>query len=414
MDALSERAPTCMWAGPMKRRALIRMAGLAAAVAPFGVRSSSAAEATIKIGVVVPLAGAFAISGQDVLYGAQLAVGEVNAAGGITSIGGRKLELVPGDAGQSPETAVTTARRILNGETVAAIGSWYSSLSLAATQVAEQKKVPWLTGSIADGIVSRGFRYVFQTSDGSDASAQGLIDAIKRLSESSESRLAVLADNNAASVGILDSLKKKVTAPFVSNQTWTPPLSDATPAVTAALRSNPTVIYLSATSTSDQVLMIKQLAAQGNKAPIVMGASSACNPIFLEAVGAKAVEGVVVVTGIPYPGKGSDALVARYVAATKEPFMACEALTGYANIHIIALALEKAGKADPQAVRDAIAGMDAQDVPSLSVLPGGSRIQFGANGRRTNVTVELVQWQDGLPRVVHPPELATANLKTKL
>jgi len=217
---------------------------------------------------------------------------------------------MPGDAGQSPETAVTTARRILNNQPAAAIGCWYSSLSLAATQVAEQRRVPWITGSIADPIVGRGFKYVFQTSDGSDASAQGLIDAVQMIG-AGQSRLAVLADNNVANVDLLASFKKKVATPFVSNQTWTPPLSDATPAVTATLRSKPNVIYLGATSTSDQVLVLKQLAAQGNTAPIIMGASSACNPIFLKAVGAKAVEGVVVVTGIPFPGKGSDALVAK-------------------------------------------------------------------------------------------------------
>jgi branched-chain amino acid transport system substrate-binding protein len=94
--------------------------------------------------------------------------------------------------------------------------------------------------------------------------------------------------------------------------------------------------------------------------------------------------------------------------------MPCEALTGYANTHIIALALEKAGKADPEAVRDAISAMDARNVAALSVLPGGDRIQFGPNGRRLNVAVEFVQWQGGKPHVVHPPELATAELKRKI
>lgn len=393
------------------RRDAVRM-GAALAAAAALPRAARAAD-TIKIGVVVPLAGAFAVSGQDVLNGAQLAVAEINAAGGIKALGGRTLELVPGDAGQSPETAVTTARRILNNQPVAAIGSWYSSLSLAATQVAEQRKVPWLTGSITDGLVSRGFKYTFQISDGSESAALGLLDAVEKIS-GGNARLAILTDNNVANVDMKAFLKRKIAAPFVSEQTWTPPMADATPAVTAALRTEPTAIYLGATSTSDQVLLLKQLAAQGNTAPIIMGASSAANPVFLDAVGAKGVEGVVVVTGISFPGKGTEELVRRYTAATKQPFMDCEAYTGYGNIHIIALALEKAGKAEPEAVRDALAGLDAPDVPALSGFPGGKRLQFGPNGRRVGVTVELVQWQNGKPHVCSPPELATAELKKKI
>ncbi len=394
------------------RRRLLAAGAATAGISILG-RHARAAEETVKIGVVVPLAGAFATSGQDVLHGAELAVSEINAAGGIKSLGGRTLELLPGDAGQSPETAVTTARRILNSQPVAAIGSWYSSLTLAATQVAEQRKTPWITGSVADGIVGRGFKYVYQMSDGSEDSAQGLIDAIKMIDPGSP-RLAVLTDNNAVNVDIKAFFEKKIAAPFVSDQTWTPPLSDATPAVSAALRENPTVIYLGATSTTDQVIMLKQLAAQGNKAPIIMGASSAANPVFLDAVGAKEMEGVVVVTGIPFPGKGSEEINRRYCAATKQAFMDCEALTGFTNIHVVAQALEKAGKAEPEALNQALKSLDAQNVPALELLPGGSRVRFAPNGRRVGVVVELVQWQGGQPRVVYPAEVATAELKRKI
>ncbi len=133
--------------GGVKRRQVFGMVAAVAATSRTG--AAFAADETIKIAVVAPLAGAFAASGQDILEGAKLAASDINAAGGIKSIGGRKIELVPADAGQSPEAAVTAARRALNGQPVAAIGSWYSALTLAATVVAEQKRIPWLTGSIA-------------------------------------------------------------------------------------------------------------------------------------------------------------------------------------------------------------------------------------------------------------------------
>ena len=391
------------------RREFIGLVAAVAASSAAGIGSAAGAD-PIKIGVVVPLAGAFAVSGQDILNGAQLATEEINAGGGIKSLGGAKLELLPGDAGQSPEAAVTTARRILNEKPVAAIGSWYSSLTLAATQVAEQRKIPWVTGSVADAIVGRGFKYVFQISAGSEASADGLIDAIQRVSPG-DVRLALLTDNNAANVDIKAFFKKKISTPAVSEQTWTPPLSDATPAVSATLRTNPNIIYLGATSTTDQALVLKQLAAQGNKALIIMGASSAANPTFIDAVGAKAMEGVLVVTGVSFPGKGADEINRKYVAATKQAFMGCEGLTGYIDIHIIAQGLEKAGKAEPEAVREAIATLDAQNVPPLMVLPNGERVRFSPNGRREGVAVELLQWQDGRPRVIHPSSVANGELK---
>ncbi len=395
----------------LSRRDLL---ALASALSLGGVSSTArAAEETIKVGVVVPLAGAFAASGQDMLHGAQLAMDEINAAGGIKSIGGRKIELLPGDAGQSPESAVTTARRILNDKPVASIGCWYSSLTLAATQVAEQRKIPWLTGSIADAIVGRGFKYSYQLSAGSEDSAIGLLDAIKKMTPG-DARLALITDNNAANVDVKNSIRSKLAVTISSEQTWTPPLSDATPAVTAALRSNPTVIFLGATSTSDQALVIKQLAAQGNTAPILMGASSAANPIFLDAVGAKGMEGVVVVTAVAFPGKGTEAIDKKFADISKLAFMGCEALTGYCNIHIIGLALQKAGRADPEAVKQALDALDESNFAPAMLLPGGSRLKYGPNGRRLGTTVELVQWQDGRPRVVFPSDVATAELKRKI
>jgi len=372
------------------------------------------ADDSVKVAVIAPLAGAFAVSGQDVLNGAKLAAEEINAAGGIKSLGGRKLELLVGDAGQSPETAVTTARRVLNQKPVAAIGSWYSSLTLAATQIAERSRIPWVTGSVADDITNRGFKYVYKISAGSEASAQGLIDAIKLVGADSY-RLALLGDNNAANTSIQAFIKTKVDpSSIVSEQTWTPPLSDATPVVNGILRSKPDIIYLGATSTSDQALVLKQLAAQGNTAPIVMGASSAANPTFRDAVGSQGMEGVIVATGVSFPGKGAEDINQKYVESTKQAFMDCEALTGYVNIYVVAQALEQAGKADPAAVKQALDDMDIQNFHVFEALPGGARMKFDETGLRENNAVEILQWQGGQPRVIAPADVATAEVKKKL
>ena len=270
--------------------------------------------------------------------------------------------------------------------------------------------IPWLTASASDQIVGRGFKYSYQISAGAEDSARGMIDTIKKLGTGNDS-LSLLMDNNAFNVEIKNFIKKNVSIPVVSEPSWAAPLSDATPAVSQVMQSKPTVIYLGATSTTDQFLLLKQLAAQGNKALIIMGASSAANPAFLGAVGAQAMEGLLVVSSITFPGKGSEAVDRKFAAATKQPFLDCEGLTGYVCIHIIAEALRHAGKATSDGVQQALKSMDVANFAPAMLLPGGSRLRFAENGRRMGTAVQVVQWQSGHPVVVSPAEIANGTLK---
>ena len=120
----------------------------------------------MKIGVIVPLSGAWARQGQLVKMGAETAIAEINAGGGIKALGGAKLELVALDAGDSPEKAKNAAQRLVaqEPEVVGGMGAWLSSFTLAVTEVTERAELPWFTLSYADTITSRGFKYVFQSS----------------------------------------------------------------------------------------------------------------------------------------------------------------------------------------------------------------------------------------------------------
>lgn len=370
------------------------------------------AGSTVTIGVATPLSGAFAQSGKDEQAGAQLAVDQINAAGGIASMGGAKLALDVVDAGDTPQQATTAARQILNAKPAAAIGCWYSSLTLAATQIAEQARVPWITGSASDDLVGRGFKYTYQISEGIKQATPEFVRVFTQLSKGAPVRLGILQDNNVASTGLVKALGQQLPggpAAIVSDQIWTPPLADATPPVTAILQARPTVIFVESTSTTDQALVLKQLKAQGNTAPVVMGASSAVNPSFLKSVGSDAMQGIFVPSSVAFPGKGSDDVVKAYVKATGQPYMDSEAFEGYSDLWVIKQALETAKSGDPQAVKAALDSMKATAVPALALLPGGSTVSFQPNGRRTGVAVELLQWQDGLPRVLSPADVANGN-----
>src|SRR4030095_15477236 len=144
-------------------RAVTLALALLLALTVIGPRPALAAE-DVKIALVVPLSGRWARQGQLKKMGAEMAIDEINAQGGIKALGGAKIVLREADAGDSVEKAVSAAQRVLTREKISAgIGSWLSSFTLGVTEVAERLQVPWLTLSYADSITERGFKYTFQT-----------------------------------------------------------------------------------------------------------------------------------------------------------------------------------------------------------------------------------------------------------
>src|SRR5262249_37890978 len=141
--------------------------GIAVLVAATATTTKVTAQPkAVKIAVIVPLSGPWARQGQLVKLGAEKAIEEINASGGIQSLGGAKLELVSAEAGDSTEKAKNAAQRLIAQEpdVVGGMGAWLSSFTLAVTEVTERAEVPWLTLSYSDTITARGFKYVFQTS----------------------------------------------------------------------------------------------------------------------------------------------------------------------------------------------------------------------------------------------------------
>jgi ABC-type uncharacterized transport system substrate-binding protein len=118
---------------------------------PIAVQAQSK---NVKIAIIVPLSGPWARQGTLVKFGAETAIDEINAAGGIKALGGAKLELVAIDAGDSAEKAKNAAQRLVAQEpdAVGGMGAWLSTFTLAVTEVTERAHIPWLTLSYSDTI----------------------------------------------------------------------------------------------------------------------------------------------------------------------------------------------------------------------------------------------------------------------
>jgi len=110
-------------------------------------------------------------------------------------------------------------------------------------------------------------------------------------------------------------------------------------------------------------------------------------------------------TACHWGSKGDEALMAELKTRYNEPWMTQNAISTYGDMWVIKDALEKAGKADRIAVADALRSMDAG--PS-KYYPLGV-VKFDSMGRRVGAGMTIVQWQDGIPVTVFPPELALAK-----
>src|SRR6516162_6350251 len=196
------------------RRAAIKMglAGAATMLAPRGARAQNPKE--VKIALVVPLSGTWARQGQLEQMGAELAIDDVNKAGGIKSLGGAKMKLVLYDTGDTAEKAKNAAQRLVAQEpdVVGGIGCWLSSFTLAVTEVTERAELPWLTLSYSDLITGRGYKYIFQSSPTADAQATALlpriVDLANKATGARPTKVAFVGDNSAAVVSFMKPIRE--------------------------------------------------------------------------------------------------------------------------------------------------------------------------------------------------------------
>ena len=117
--------------GAAATSAVLAMPGLVRAQAP-----------QIKIGILQPVTGTLAQDGEYGRLGAEIALNEINAAGGIKSMGGAKLEMVFGDARSNPEGGTAEVERMQSEGVAAIVGGFASPICLAASQAASRYDIP--------------------------------------------------------------------------------------------------------------------------------------------------------------------------------------------------------------------------------------------------------------------------------
>jgi branched-chain amino acid transport system substrate-binding protein len=404
------------------RRTVAAALGAAVLGAASLVASQSAVAQqakTVKIAVIVPLSGAWARQGQLVKMGAETAVAEINAAGGIKALGGAKLELVTLDAGDSAEKAKNAAQRLIaqNPDVVGGMGSWLSTFTLAVTEVTERAEMPWLTLSYADSITGRGFKYVFQTSPPGGSQSLQAMPTIVEIGKSATGKAprtaGVVGDNTASPISFLKPMREgglaRLGMKVVVDETFTPPLSDATPLVQKIRSARPEFLVFVTTTISDIKLSLEKLnefrLAKG-AIPIVANGAHMGAPEVLKNVPADLIEGVMFIVA-NWQLKGHEKINEMFTKATGEPWITQDGLAGYGHAWILKEALERAGAADKKKVAEEVRKLDLKEGPAAVAFPGG--VKFDKAGRRVGAQVVIAQWQRGRPLSVFPLDRALAK-----
>lgn len=374
--------------------------------------SSNSKVKTVKIAAVAPLSGAYAQNGKNVLNGTQMAVDEINAAGGIKSLGGAKFELITADTGSSdPSNAANAGRRVIqdNPDLTAIIGFWASAYTLSGSTVTEQAKIPLLTQSFTDEITSRGYKYVFQfpakASEMGKLSVDFLLDAAKNENFQIKT-MAVLSDNQSSNKTVGQTTAKQFRDKGVNvsvEEYYKPGLTDATSISTKILNTKPDLIY-AAGALTDLSLIMKTLRGLGYTGTFLGSGAGYVLSQFNEATG-DAGKGSFATAGwnwdFPYPGAAD--FNKKYTEKYKESFAPQEAGEDYAMVYALKEALEKAGTTNRDAVRDALSKV------SIDSIMSGGHVSFDETGMNKDAKPVLIEWLDGKPRTIYPADASSTK-----
>src|SRR5580700_105170 len=339
----------------MRRRHFLG-AGLAIAVA--GMANAAMAQSEIKIGEInsYSLLPAFT---DPYRKGWQLAVEELNAAGGIN---GKKLVVVSKDDGGKPADAQTAANELVSNENVAMLaGTFLSNIGLAVSDFANQKKVFFLAAEpLTDAITwSKGNRYTFRLRPSNYMQAAMLAEEAAKLPAKRWATIAPNYEYGQSAVAVFKKLmsEKRPDIQWVDEQ-W-PPFGkiDAGPVVQALAAANPEAI-LNVTFGADLVKFVREGNTRGLFKDRAVVSFLTGEPEYLDPLKDETPDGWIV-TGYPWNAVNTPdhaAFLKAYQAKFND-YPRLGSVVGYSTLKSVAAIIAKAGSTDTEKLVDAAEGI---------------------------------------------------------
>ena len=384
----------------------MRLLTLLALALAFALGPGPALAQSIKVGAVVPLTGRYGPGGAQVRAGYDIAVEQINAGGGVM-VGGKKMpiELVLLDDESDATKTVARLETLAAQGVVAYLGGFGSDLHAAAASVAEKNKIAYLGIAFAlNKIHQQGFRYLFSPfwkSPDIGKHTQGLLALIP--AGERPKTVAIFQEKTdwgqEMTVAWTEASKAAGYQVVVQGE-YAPGAKDFSDLILKAKAANAEAVFAIPTP-PDGMTMIKQMKELDYNPKMNVMIRAADSPPWTKNLG-KDGDFTVLAAGwhnaMKAPGvkELNDAHEKKF-GRPSDPIVG----PAYACVQILAAAITRAGSADREKIRDAIAAADMVTVigPELH-RPDGTGI----------VQAAFAQWQNGKQELVYPKEYATAPL----
>jgi branched-chain amino acid transport system substrate-binding protein len=391
---------------PVSRRDFLRGAaalGVGASLAGLPLREAAGAAAKeVNIGVLYPTSGSQARFGQMCVNAIKMAVDDINNAGGIKSLGGAKINAIYADIQSDPGVTRNQAERLMaTGNLAAGTGCYVSTYTLVATEVAERYKIPFVTGSVADKLTDRGFKFTFQVSPKASHFGEMQMEFAAKVAGKGKRAAVVYEDTDygtATSKGVIEGAKK-YGFEVVMVEPYTAKFTDATPLVNKIKASKPDLMF-PVSYITDALLIIRTMKQLNVNASVFGGGAGYIIPDFYKEMG-KDGEYVYSAASWNYDiNCGEVPKIAEAYEKRYGEFLMEHAGEAYVMLWVLADAVERAASTDPGKVRDAMAKTNLTKGPG-SVMPG-CHVEFDDKGWNKHVHPVMLQWQKGQLRTVFP------------
>jgi branched-chain amino acid transport system substrate-binding protein len=408
----------------VSRRTILQAA---AGAATLGFPALLRAQAkTVKVGVIHTASGPLAEPGQACRLGAQLAADHVNAAGGIKSLGGARLELLLGDTQTKPDVARTEAERVINAGAQMLMGAFNSGDTAAIVPVAQQRRVPFLVDiSAADPITAnvaksvkegqQKLQFVYRNFPTGTMFGQRAIQFMNEIFKEAgvaPKRVVVLYGNDLFGQNQARSFQAahKAANPgwdIVEVISWPEPPSDLSTEVGKLKAARPDIIAPITRPASAQ-LLLPELARQRVEAMGVIGPGS---PGLYEAGQIAVLKEHLehVMDNVPWPNfknPRTRQVAEEYAKRSGGKTFDTNSGFSYDGMLLVADILERAGSTEPEAIVEAMKKTSFTGGLMVSAGP----VTFNEIGDNPNASSAMIQVLGQKPVVVWPRDAAEQKL----
>ncbi|MBI2467407.1 MAG: ABC transporter substrate-binding protein [Candidatus Rokubacteria bacterium] len=396
---------------PLHRRTFLQGAAAAGAAALGFPAVLRAQPREIKVGHIHPLSGFLAFDGGLVTNGLTLAVEEINAAGGIKSLGGARVALAGGDTQGKVEVGMAEAERLIREGVVAVLGPYQSPVAYAVSQLCEKEQTPFvITVAVADNVTERGFQYTFRVQPNARAMTARSLDHLAELAGATGvtvKTIAMMHEDGLFGTSIAGHLERHARTlgmELVLKVAYNFRTPDVTTEVTKIKAAKADLVVITGYF-GDGLLIARTAAEHRLEAKAVTGIANGgfSNPKFLADQPQLA---DLIMDGNYWHNPRSER-TKRVFEAYQKRFnapMSSHSVQAYSATMVLRDALERAGSRDRAKIREALARTNLAD----HILPQGP-IQFDKTGENANAQPALLQNQGRKTVVVGPAPFAEAR-----